>query len=239
MANNNFKYKRILLKLSGEGLLGEKEYGLDSKTVSRIADDVSKAHNQGVEICIVIGGGNIFRGVSGASAGMDRASADYMGMLATVINCLAVQDALERRGVLTRVVSAISMPTVCESYIRRKSLRHLEKGRVVIFAAGTGNPFFTTDTAASLRAVEMGCDVLLKATQVDGVYSADPKKDKTAERYETLTYDEVISKNLKVMDTSAVALARENNLPIIVFSLHTSGALENVLNGLGRYTEIK
>lgn len=234
----NVTYKRILLKLSGEGLLGKKESGLDNETVSRVADDIAKAQRQGFEICMVIGGGNIFRGVSGAAAGMDRASADYMGMLATVINSLAVQDALERRGVHTRVVSAISMPTICESYIRRKVLRHLEKGRVVIFAAGTGNPYFTTDTAAALRAVEMGCDVLLKATQVDGVYSADPKKDKNAERYEKLGYDEVISKNLKVMDTSAVALARENKLPIIVFSLHTSGALENVLNGLGRYTKI-
>ncbi|MGD9638920.1 MAG: UMP kinase [Alphaproteobacteria bacterium] len=235
---DNLKYKRILLKLSGEGLLGNKEYGLDNETVANIADDIVKVHKQGVEVCVVIGGGNIFRGVSGAASGMDRASADYMGMLATIINSLAVQDALERRGASTRVVSAISMPTICESYIRRKCLRHLEKGRIVIFAAGTGNPFFTTDTAASLRAVEMGCNALLKATQVDGVYSADPKKDKNAERYESLSYNEVISKNLKVMDTSAVALARENNLPIIVFSLHNSGALENVLKGLGRYTKI-
>lgn len=235
---NNSRYKRILLKLSGEGLLGKKESGLDSETVARIADDIAEVHQQGIEICMVVGGGNIFRGVSGASAGMDRASADYMGMLATVINSLAIQDALERREVHTRVVSAISMPTVCESYIRRKALRHLEKGRVVIFAAGTGNPFFTTDTAASLRGIEMGCDVILKATQVDGVYSADPKKEHNAQRYETLTYDEVIAKNLRVMDTSAVALARENSLPIIVFSMHNAGALKKVLNGEGRYTKI-
>ncbi len=232
-------YRRILLKISGEGLMGKREYGLDPETVSRIADEVKAVHDSGVEVCMVIGGGNIFRGVSGASAGMERSSADHMGMLATVINALAVQNALEKIGVPTRVQSAIPMAMVCEPYIRRRAARHMEKGRVVIFAAGTGNPFFTTDTAAALRAVEMGCDALMKATQVDGVYTADPKKDKTAERYETLTYMEVLSKNLQVMDASAIALCRENKLPILVFSLHSPRAFVDVLAGRGRFTLIK
>ncbi len=232
-------YRRILLKISGEGLMGTREYGLDPETVSRIAGEVKAVHDSGVEVCMVIGGGNIFRGVSGASAGMERSSADHMGMLATVINALAVQNALEKIGVPTRVQSAIPMAMVCEPYIRRRAARHMEKGRVVIFAAGTGNPFFTTDTAAALRAVEMGCDALMKATQVDGVYTADPKKDKTAQRYETLSYMDVLSKNLQVMDASAIALCRENKLPILVFSLHTPRAFVEVLAGRGRFTLIK
>jgi len=191
-----------------------------------------------VQVCIVIGGGNIYRGVSGAAAGMDRASADYMGMLATVINSLAVQNTLERIGLQTRVVSAIPMTTVCEPYIRRRAVRHMEKGRVVIFAAGTGNPFFTTDTAAALRAAEMGCDALLKGTQVDGVYSDDPRKNKNAERYDRLTYMDVLSRDLKVMDASAISLARENRIPIVVFSLHNPGAFAQVMRGEGRFTII-
>lgn len=232
------KFNRILLKLSGEGLMGDREFGLDDDTVARIANEIIAVHKKGIEICVVIGGGNIFRGIAGATAGMERASADYMGMLATVINSLAVQDAIEQRGVSSRVMSAIPMPTVCEQYIKRRAVRHLEKGRIVIFAAGTGSPFFTTDTAAALRGIEMNCDALLKATQVDGVYSADPKKDKNATRYEALSYDEVLRKNLKVMDASAVALARENNMPVLIFSLHNDGALDDVVHGKGLYTTI-
>ena len=231
-------YKRILLKLSGEALMGSREYGLDPEMVERIAAEVKTVHDRGVEICLVIGAGNIFRGVSGAAAGMERASADYMGMLATVINALAMQGALESAGLPTRVMSAIPMPTVCESYIKRRAERHLEKGRVVIFAAGTGNPFFTTDTAAALRASEMGCQVLLKATRVDGVYSADPLKDSKAERYDSLSYMDVLSRDLKVMDASAISLARENSIPILVFSLHNAGALVDVVQSRGSYTLI-
>lgn len=234
----SLRYKRVLLKLSGEGLLGEQEYGLDNGTVARIAEEVKSVHAKGVELCIVIGGGNIFRGVAGATTGMERASADYMGMLATVINSLAVQDALERRGVATRVLSAIPMSMVCEPYVRRRAVRHLEKGRVVIFAAGTGNPFFTTDTAAALRATEMGCEALLKATQVDGIYSADPKKDPNATRYDHLSFTDVLKQDLNVMDASAVALCRENDVPILVFSLHNHGAFENVLHGEGQFTTV-
>ena len=236
---SDVKYRRILLKISGEGLMGSREFGLDNATVSRIAEEVKAVHEAGVEVCLVIGGGNIFRGISGAANGMERSSADYMGMLATVINALAVQNALERIGVQTRVQSAIPMAMVCESYIRRRAVRHMEKGRVVIFAAGTGNPFFTTDTAAALRAVEMGCDALLKATQVDGVYSADPKKVKDAERYDTLTYMQVLANDLQVMDASAISLCRENKMPIVVFALHTAGALAEVVAGRGRFTVIK
>jgi uridylate kinase len=232
-------YGRILLKLSGEGLLGDREFGLDMDMVDRVAEEVKAAHGRGIQVCLVIGGGNIFRGVSTAAKGMDRTSADYMGMLATVMNSLAVQNALEKKGVQTRVQSAIPMSMVCEPYIRRRAVRHMEKGRVVIFAAGTGNPFFTTDTAAALRAVEMNCDALFKATQVDGVYSADPHKDPNATRYESLTFSEVLTQDLRVMDTSAIALARENNIPIVVFSLHTPGALAKVLNREGRFTEIR
>jgi uridylate kinase len=231
-------YQRVLLKLSGEGLLGDKEFGLDLAMVERVAGEVKAAHERGIQVCLVIGGGNIFRGVSTAAKGMDRTSADYMGMLATVMNSLAVQNALEKLGVQTRVQSAIPMSMVCEPYIRRRAVRHMEKGRVVIFAAGTGNPFFTTDTAAALRAVEMNCDALFKATQVDGVYSADPNKDPTATRFDRLTFSEVLTRDLRVMDTSAIALARENNIPIVVFSLHSPGALAQVLERRGLFTEI-
>lgn len=231
-------YSRVLLKLSGEGLMGGRETGLDPATVERIACEIKAVHDEGTELCIVLGGGNIFRGVSAAAEGMERVTADYMGMLATVINALALQDALERVGVPTRVQSAIHMPAVCEPYIRLKAVRHMEKGRVVIFSAGTGNPFFTTDTAAALRAVEMNCDGLLKATQVDGVYSADPRIDPCAERFRRLTYTEVLLRDLKVMDAAAIALARENNMPILVFSLHTPGNLASVLRGEGEFTLI-
>jgi len=232
------RYKRVLLKLSGEGLMGSRDYGLCPDTVDRLADEIVGVHNVGVEVCLVIGAGNIFRGVSGAAAGIERTSADHMGMLATVINALAVQSVLEGKGLPTRVLSAIPMTTVCEPYIRRRAVRHMEKGRCVIFAAGTGNPFFTTDTAAALRAAEMGCDALLKGTQVDGVYSADPKTDPTAERYERLTYNDVLAKDLKVMDASAVALSRENSIPIVVFSIHNPGALAAVVRGEGAFTII-
>ncbi len=231
-------YKRVLLKVSGEALLGRREYGLDNETVSAIATDVGDVVAMGVEVCLVIGGGNIFRGVSAAAGGMDRAQADYMGMLATVMNALAMQNALEKRGVPTRVQSAIPMASVCEPYIRRRAERHMEKGRVVIFGAGTGNPFFTTDTAAALRANEMNCDVLLKGTQVDGVYSADPRKHPTAERYDELTYLEVLSRDLQVMDATAISLARENGLPIVVFNIHAPGAFAQVMRGQGRFTRI-
>ena len=237
--SNEPKYRRVLLKLSGEGLMGQREFGLDPETVSRICEEVKSVHDQGVEISLVIGAGNIFRGVSGAEIGIERTSADYMGMLATVINALAVQSALETKGVNTRVLSAIPMSTVCEPYIRRRAIRHMEKGRVVIFAAGTGNPFFTTDTAAALRAVEMGCDALLKGTQVDGVYDSDPKTNPNAIRHQELTYQDVISRDLKVMDTSAIALARENKVPILVFSIHNPGGFAEVVAGAGKYTIIK
>lgn len=232
-------YKRVLLKLSGEGLMGDREFGLDLEVMERIAQEVLAVREMGVQVCIVIGGGNIFRGISGVAAGLDRSSADYMGMLATVINALGVQSVLEKSGVATRVLSAIPMATVCEPYIRRRAMRHMEKGRVVIFAAGTGNPFFTTDTAAALRAAEMNCDALLKGTQVDGVYTADPKTDKSATRYETLSYQEVLTKELKVMDASAIALARENKIPILVFSLQNSGSFPDVMTGAGLSTIIR
>jgi len=232
------KYRRVLLKLSGEGLMGQREFGLEPETVARICEEVKSVHDQGVEVSLVIGAGNIFRGVSGAELGIERTSADYMGMLATVINALAVQSALESHGVNTRVLSAIPMSTVCEPYIRRRAIRHMERGRVVIFAAGTGNPFFTTDTAAALRAVEMGCDALLKGTQVDGVYDSDPKTNPDAVRHEELTYQDVISRDLKVMDTSAIALARENKVPILVFSIHNPGGFAEVVSGAGKFTII-
>jgi uridylate kinase len=231
-------YRRVLLKLSGEGLMGEREYGLDLQQLSIVAQEIRTVHDMGVQVCIVIGGGNIFRGISGAAAGMERASADYMGMLATVINSLALQNALEKIGLHTRVVSAIPMTTVCEPYIRRRAVRHMEKGRVVIFAAGTGNPFFTTDTAAALRAAEMGADAMLKATQVDGVYSADPRKDPNAKRYDRLTYLNVLSQDLQVMDAAAISLSRENGIPILVFDLHTQGAFAQVMRGEGTFTII-
>ncbi len=232
------QYARVLLKVSGEALMGESNYGIDVGTVDRIAGDVKEAADSGTQICMVIGGGNIFRGLAGAAKGIDRATADYMGMLATVMNALAMQAALERTGLASRVQSAIPMSSVCEPYVRRRAIRHMEKGRVVIFAAGTGNPFFTTDTAAALRAAEMNCNALLKATQVDGVYSADPKKYPDATRYESLSYHEVLARDLAVMDASAISLSRENGIPILVFSLHDRGALAQVLRGQGRATII-
>jgi uridylate kinase len=232
-------YRRVLLKVSGEALMGEGDYGIDFKTVDRIAQDIGQVRQLGTQVCVVLGGGNIFRGVSGATKGMARASADYMGMLATVLNGLAMQHALEQAGVDTRVQSAIPMSSICEPYIRRRAVRHLEKGRVVIFAAGTGNPFFTTDTAAALRAAEMGCDALLKGTQVDGVYSADPKHDAKATHYERLSYLDVLSRDLKVMDASAISLARENRIPILVFSIHNPGSFAQVLRGEGPHTVIR
>ncbi|MGA0314710.1 MAG: UMP kinase [Alphaproteobacteria bacterium] len=232
------KNRRVLLKLSGEGLMGDREFGLDTQTISRIADEIKAVQNLGVQLCLVIGGGNIFRGVEAASQGLERGTADYMGMLATVINALALQGALESAGIHTRVLSAIPMATVCEPYIRRRAARHMEKGRVVIFAAGTGSPYFTTDTAAALRAVEMDCEMLLKATQVDGVYSADPLKESGAIRYDRLSYREVLAKDLRVMDASAVSLCRENKIPILVFSLHSEGEFSRVLSNSGTYTII-
>ena len=231
-------YKRVLLKLSGEALMGRREYGLDNDMVGAIANDIKAVVAMGVEVSVVIGGGNIFRGVSGAASGMDRAQADFIGMLATVMNALAVQSALEKRDCPTRVQSAIPMASVCEPYIRRRAERHMEKGRVVIFAAGTGNPFFTTDTAAALRAAEMKCDALLKGTQVDGVYSADPRKVQGATRYEQLTYLDVLANDLGVMDAAAISLARENHLPIIVFNIHAPGAFAHVMRGEGAFTRI-
>jgi uridylate kinase len=232
-------YRRVLVKLSGEGLMGDQGYGIDLDTVRRVAREIKEVNDTGVELCLVIGGGNIFRGMAQAAKGMDRTSADYMGMLATVMNALAVQNFLEAIGVPTRVQSAIPMDTVCEPFNRRQAVQHLDMGRVVIFAAGTGNPFFTTDTAAALRAVEMNCDALLKATQVDGVYDSDPKTNPGAKRYATLTYGDVLRQDLRVMDTSAIALARDNGIPILVFSLGEAGALGTVLRGAGRYTIIR
>jgi uridylate kinase len=231
-------YQRVMLKLSGEALMGERDYGLDNEMVGRIAADIRDVVQMGVQVCVVIGGGNIFRGVSAAAAGMDRAQADYMGMLATVMNALAMQAALEKLGIPTRVQSAIPMSSVCEPYIRRRAERHMEKGRVVIFGAGTGNPFFTTDTAAALRAAEMRCDALLKGTQVDGVYSADPRKNASARRYDQLTYLDVLANDLAVMDAAAISLARENRLPIIVFNIHAPGAFAQVMRGEGQFTRI-
>ena len=235
----NLKYRRILLKLSGEGLMGPKESGLDPNTVDRICTEIADVHALGVQVCLVIGAGNIFRGMAGTAIGIERTSADYMGMLATVMNSLAVQSVLEGKGVPSRVQSAIPMATVCEPYIRRRAMRHMEKGRVVIFAAGTGNPFFTTDTAAALRAVEMDCDALLKGTQVDGVYDVDPKITESANRYDRLSYNDVITRDLRVMDASAIALARENGVPILVFSIHNPGGLSEVVHGQGTYTLIE
>lgn len=233
------QYKRVLLKLSGEGLMGKKQFGLDTEMVDRLASEIKDVHDLGTEICLVIGGGNIFRGISDAAAGIDRTSADHMGMMATVMNALAMQSSLERHGVPTRVQSAIPMQSICEPYIRRRAIRHMEKRRIVIFAAGTGNPFFTTDTAAALRAVEMGCDALLKGTQVDGVYTDDPKTNPNAERYDTLTYKDVLTKDLKVMDAAAIALARENKIPIVVFSIHKPGSFAKVIDSEGLFTVIQ
>jgi len=227
-----------LLKLSGEVLMGDQAYGIDPDTVARVAEEVKAAQDTGLQLCLVIGGGNIFRGMAGAAKGMDRAQADYMGMLATVMNALAMQNALEQLGVPTRVQSAIEMDKVCEPVIRRRAERHLEKGRIVIFAAGVGAPFFTTDSGAALRAAEMQCDALFKGTSVDGVYDADPKKVATATRYETLSYDRVLADNLKVMDASAVSLCRDNNIPIVVFSIREQGNILKVLDGSGTSTVV-
>jgi len=231
--------KRILLKLSGEVLMGDGTFGIDPVYVARLAEEVKFAKDSGLEICLVIGGGNIFRGISGAAGGLDRTTGDHMGMLATVMNALAMQNTLEQIGVETRVQSAIPMPAVCEPYIRRRAERHLEKGRIVIFAAGTGNPFFTTDTGAALRAAEMGCDALLKGTSVDGVYDCDPKLHPNASRFETITYSQVLSDNLKVMDAAAVALCRENDIPIVVFSIREKGNVARVLAGDGVQTIVR
>ncbi|MCF6199831.1 MAG: UMP kinase [Hyphomicrobiaceae bacterium] len=223
-------WKRVLLKLSGEALMGDLEFGIDVATVDRFATDIGNTVKAGTELAVVVGGGNIYRGMAGAAAGMDRANGDYMGMLATVMNALALHNALERQDIPARVLSSIPMPSVCEPFIRQKAIRHLKKGRVVIFAAGTGNPFFTTDTGAALRAIEMQCDGLAKATQVDGVYSADPRTDPDATRYERVTYGEVLAKNLQVMDGAAIALARDNELPVVIFSLQEEGNITRVLH---------
>jgi len=238
-APSEFRYKRVLLKVSGEVLMGDQGYGIDMATVAEVAQAVAEVAREGVEICLVIGGGNIFRGLSKAAGDMDRASADYMGMLATVMNALAMQAALEKIGVQTRVQSALVMNAVAEPYVRRRALRHLEKGRVVIFAAGVGAPFFTTDSGAALRAAEMGCDALLKGTSVDGVYTADPKKDATATRYDELTYHDVLARDLKVMDASAVALMRDSGIPIVVFSIRQKGSFRRTLRGEGAFTVIR
>ena len=231
-------YKRVLLKVSGEALMGRQPFGIDADAVDRVAKEIRAVTGLGTQVCVVIGGGNVFRGVSGAAAGLERGTADYMGMLATIMNALALQGALEREGVVTRVQSAIPMDTICEPYIRRRAARHMEKGRVVIFAAGTGNPYFTTDTAAALRATEMNCDGIFKGTQVDGVYSADPHKVDGAERYDRLSYMEVLSRDLRVMDASAISLARENGIPILVFSIHNPDAFAEVVKGAGAFTII-
>jgi len=233
------RFNRILLKLSGEALMGDEQFGIDPGAVARIAEEIKAAAEAGHALCLVVGGGNIFRGLAGAAKGFDRASADYMGMLATVMNALALQNALEKIGVDTRVQSAIPMATVSEPYIRRRAVRHMEKGRVVIFAAGTGNPFFTTDTAAALRAAEMGCDALFKGTSVDGVYDADPKKVAGAKRFETVSFSEVLNKDLKVMDATAVALCRDNSIPIVVFNVREQGNLARVLGGGGIATIVQ
>ena len=234
----DYDYDRVLLKISGEALMGSQAYGIDTDTVKRIAGEVAAAHAKGLQIALVIGAGNIFRGLSAQASGIERSTADYMGMLATVMNALAMQSALEQMGVDTRVQSAIPMTTVCEPYIRRRAVRHMEKGRVVIFAAGTGNPYFTTDTAAALRAAEMECDALLKATQVDGVYDRDPNKHDDAVRYQQLSFQKVLTDDLRVMDASAIALMRDNNIPIIVFSIHEEGEFDRVMAGKGTCTLI-
>lgn len=233
------RFKRVLLKISGEALMGEGAYGIEVDTVSRIAKDIKDVVEAGVEVCLVVGGGNIFRGIKGEAMGIDRATADYMGMLATIMNSLALQSALEKVGIETRVQSAIPMATVSEPYIRRKAARHMQKGRVVIFAAGTGNPFFTTDTAAALRASEMECDALLKGTKVDGVYTDDPVKVPNAKKFDKLTYMDVLSKDLGVMDAAAISLARENNIPVIVFSIKKPGAFLELMKGRGEFTIVQ
>ncbi|MEQ9663662.1 MAG: UMP kinase [Parasphingopyxis sp.] len=233
------RFNRILLKLSGEALMGDGQFGIDPETTARLAREVAAARDAGHELCLVVGGGNIFRGLAAAAKGFDRTSADYMGMLATVMNALAVQNALEQIGQDTRVLSALPMDTVCEPYIRRRAVRHMEKGRIVIFAAGTGNPYFTTDTAAALRAAEMGCDALFKGTSVDGVYDADPNKVEGAKRYDSLSFNRVLSDNLKVMDAAAVALCRDNDIPIVVFNIREQNNLASVLAGSGTATIVQ
>lgn len=230
------KYKRILLKISGEVLMGPREFGMDPETVARIADDIKEVVDMGAEVCVVVGAGNIFRGISGAASGMDRTTADHMGMLGIVINALCLQNALENIGINTRVQSAIQMDQVCEPYIRRKAIRHMEKGRVVIFAAGTGNPYFTSDTGASLRASEMNCDLIAKGTKVNGIYTADPFKDPTAVKYDHLTYMDILTKDLKVMDATAISLARENKVPVMVFSIREKNNFAKVIRGEGEFT---
>ena len=229
-------YRRILLKLSGEALLGESSYGIDPKVLQRIAVEIAEVANFGVQVGVVIGGGNIFRGATLAAAGLDRASADYMGMLATVMNALAMQEALEREGIYCRVMSALKINQVCEDYIRRRAIRHLEKGRVVVFAAGTGNPFFTTDSAASLRAIEVNADIMLKATKVNGVYSADPVHHADARFYDRLSYDEVLDRRLEVMDTTAIVMCRDHNIPLRVFNINQAGSLQRIVNGASEGT---
>ena len=237
-AASDVTFKRVMLKISGEALMGDQGFGLHPPTVERIAREVQSVHELGVEICMVIGGGNIFRGLQGSAQGMERTTADYMGMLATVMNALAMQSALEGLGIHTRVISAITMNEVAEPYIRRRAVRHLEKKRVCIFAAGTGNPYFTTDTAATLRANEMSCEAIFKGTKVDGVYDKDPAKHADAKRYDKVSFDDVLQKRLGVMDASAIALARDNNLPIIVFSLDEPGGFKGILAGKGTYTRV-
>jgi uridylate kinase len=233
---HGFRYQRLLLKLSGEALMGKNGYGIDVDVVMRLCREMKEATEAGAGLAVVVGGGNIFRGLAGAAKGMERATADYMGMLATVMNALVLEAAIERAGASARTMSALAMPQVCETFERQRALRHLDEGRIVVFAGGTGNPFFTTDTTAVLRAAEMGCDAVLKATNVDGVYSADPKKDPKATRYDSLSHQEAIERDLKVMDATAFALARENAMPIIVFSIAEPGAIERVLRGKGRAT---
>jgi uridylate kinase len=238
MPKTKLKYQRVLLKISGEALMGKREFGLDPGTIGRIAGEIKSVVNLGMQVCLVVGGGNIYRGATGVELGMDRVTGDYMGMLGTVINALAMQAALEKLDIPTRVQSALKMEQVCEPYIRRKAIRHMEKGRVVIFAAGLGSPYFTTDTTSTLRASEMECDILLKATKVDGVYDSDPRKNPKAKRYDRLSFDEAINKNLAVMDATAFTLARDNNLPIGVFSIDQSGAFAQAAQGRGKFTLI-
>jgi uridylate kinase len=239
MVSSKPLYKRILLKLSGEALMGDQSFGLDLPTIERICNEIKEAHEKGVEQAIVVGGGNIFRGLKGEEQGIERTTSDNMGMLATIINALALQNKLEQMGIETRVMSAVPMPAICEPYIRRRAAHHMAKGRIVICAAGTGNPYFTTDSAAALRASELNCEVLMKGTKVDGVYSADPVKDKDATFYPELTYQQVLTENLRVMDTSAIALARESQIPIMVFSIHNPHGIMEALRGKGRFTVIR
>jgi len=237
--SSDCNYKRVMLKLSGEALMGNDDFGYDLKVLERISKEIKSVHDLGIEICMVVGGGNIYRGATAAKAGMERSSADYMGMLATVMNALSLQNMMEKNGIETRVLSAIPMNTVCEPFIRRRAIRHMERGRIVICAGGTGNPFFTTDSAAALRAIELNCDALFKGTQVDGIYSSDPKSDENAKRYDNLSYKTVLEKDLKVMDGAAIVLARENNLPILVFSIHTENGFKNVVCNKGDFTIVK